>query len=124
MRHFLDLSDAGGDAIAAMINDALDRKAARAGWPKGKHDADAPLAGRVHDEREVQATTETQDDLGFTGVLAACEGADLGTGGHDAYVALELRPAWYRFADGSEAITDADFGWQVVGPLEVEVERS
>ena len=47
MRHFLDLSDAGGDAIAAMINDALDRKAARSGWPKGRIDADAPLDGRV-----------------------------------------------------------------------------
>ncbi|WP_417321578.1 ornithine carbamoyltransferase [Erythrobacter aureus] len=47
MRHFLDLSDAGGDAIAAMINDAQDRKTARAGWPKGRPDADAPLAGHV-----------------------------------------------------------------------------
>ena len=47
MRHFLDLSDAGGDAIAAMLNDAQDRKAARADWPKGKTDADAPLAGHV-----------------------------------------------------------------------------
>lgn len=47
LRHFLDLSDAGGDAIAAMINDAIDRKAARSGWPKGKADADAPLAGHV-----------------------------------------------------------------------------
>lgn len=46
-RHFIDLSDAGGDAVAAMLGDALDRKAARAGWPKGKPDADAPLAGRV-----------------------------------------------------------------------------
>jgi ornithine carbamoyltransferase len=47
MKHFLDLSDAGGDDIAAMINDAIDRKAARAGLPKGAPDADAPLAGRV-----------------------------------------------------------------------------
>ncbi|MET0370752.1 MAG: ornithine carbamoyltransferase [Sphingobium sp.] len=46
-RHFLNLTDAGGDAIAAMIADAIDRKAARAGWPKGKADADAPLAGHV-----------------------------------------------------------------------------
>jgi ornithine carbamoyltransferase len=46
-RHFLDLGDAGGDAIAAMINDAIDRKAARAGLPKGAVDADAPLKGRV-----------------------------------------------------------------------------
>jgi len=46
-RHFLDLTDAGGDGIAAMLADALDRKAARAGWPKGRADADAPLAGHV-----------------------------------------------------------------------------
>ncbi len=47
MAHFLDLSDAGADAIAAMINDAIDRKAARAGLPKGAPDPDAPLKGRV-----------------------------------------------------------------------------
>jgi ornithine carbamoyltransferase len=52
MRHFLNLADAGTDAIAAMINDAIDRKAARqysdgAPWPKGKLDADAPLDGRM-----------------------------------------------------------------------------
>ena len=47
LRHFLSLSDAGGEAIAAMLVDALDRKQARAGWPKGKVDADAPLAGHV-----------------------------------------------------------------------------
>jgi ornithine carbamoyltransferase len=47
LRHFLDLSDAGGDAIAAMLAHAIDRKAARAGWPKGKPDADQPLAGHV-----------------------------------------------------------------------------
>ncbi|NYT42939.1 ornithine carbamoyltransferase [Sphingomonas sp. R-74633] len=46
-RHFLDLSDAGAAGIQAMLDDAIARKAARAGWPKGKVDADAPLAGRV-----------------------------------------------------------------------------
>jgi len=46
-RHFLNLSDAGGDALAAMLNDALDRKTARATWPRGLADGDAPLAGRV-----------------------------------------------------------------------------
>lgn len=46
-RTFLDLSDAGGDAIAAMLADAQDRKAARRDWPKGRADADAPLAGHV-----------------------------------------------------------------------------
>ena len=47
LRHFLELSDAGGDAVAAMLNDALARKTARSDWPKGRSDADAPLAGRV-----------------------------------------------------------------------------
>ncbi|CAN5332559.1 ornithine carbamoyltransferase [soil metagenome] len=46
-RHFLNLSDAGGDAIAAMIADAIDRKGARAKLPKGAPDRDAPLAGRT-----------------------------------------------------------------------------
>ena len=47
IRHFLNLSDAGGDAIAMMIADAIDRKGARVSWPKGKVDADAPLAGHL-----------------------------------------------------------------------------
>jgi len=47
MRHFLDLSDAGAAGLQAMLDDARARKAARAGWPKGKADADAPLAGHV-----------------------------------------------------------------------------
>lgn len=46
-RHFLSLSDAGPDGLAAILADALDRKAARAGWPKGKPDTDAPLTGHV-----------------------------------------------------------------------------
>ncbi|MBA4044176.1 MAG: ornithine carbamoyltransferase, partial [Erythrobacter sp.] len=46
-RHFLNLSDAGHDAIAAMLNDAIDRKDARHGWPLGKADADAPLEGHT-----------------------------------------------------------------------------
>ncbi len=47
MRHFLNLSDTGGDGIAALINDAIDRKAARAGLPKGAADQDRPLEGYV-----------------------------------------------------------------------------
>ena len=46
-RHFLNLGDAGGDAVAAMLSDALTRKQARKGWAKGKADADAPLGGHV-----------------------------------------------------------------------------
>lgn len=46
-RHFLNLSDAGGDAIAAMIADAIDRKAARESFLKGKDDPDAPLEDHI-----------------------------------------------------------------------------
>lgn len=46
-RHFLDLSDAGGDGVAAILAEAIDRKAARAHLPRGTVDADAPLAGRT-----------------------------------------------------------------------------
>jgi ornithine carbamoyltransferase len=46
-RHFLNLSDAGGDGLAAILSDALERKATRAGLPKGRSDDDAPLAGCV-----------------------------------------------------------------------------
>ena len=46
-RHFLDLADAGGNALAAMITDAMERKDARRALPRGQADSDAPLAGRV-----------------------------------------------------------------------------
>jgi ornithine carbamoyltransferase len=42
-RHFLNLSDAGGDALAVILADALARKTERKGWPKGRADDDAPL---------------------------------------------------------------------------------
>ncbi|MEO5578703.1 MAG: ornithine carbamoyltransferase [Sphingomicrobium sp.] len=47
LRHFLDLGDAGADGITAILCDAAARKTARAGWPRGKADADAPLDGHV-----------------------------------------------------------------------------
>jgi len=47
VRHFLNLADAGADTIRAMLDDAQARKTARADWPKGRVDADAPLAGHV-----------------------------------------------------------------------------
>ena len=46
-RHFLNLSDAGPDALHAILNDAVARKAARTGLPKAQPDHDAPLSGRV-----------------------------------------------------------------------------
>ena len=46
-RNFRTLSEAGGDAIAAILADALDRKRARHGKPRGMVDVDAPLAHHV-----------------------------------------------------------------------------
>ena len=46
-RRFLNLSDVGGEGIAAILGEAMARKEVRAGWPKGRVDADAPLAGHV-----------------------------------------------------------------------------
>ena len=47
MPHFLDLATATASGLRAILDDAHRRKAARAGWPKGRIDAGAPLAGHV-----------------------------------------------------------------------------
>ena len=60
VRHFLSLSDAGGDAVAAMLGNAIDRKAARSSWPKGRPDTDAPLAGHVLGMIFEKASTRTR----------------------------------------------------------------
>jgi ornithine carbamoyltransferase len=47
MRHFIDIDALSRDDLRAILDDAHARKAARKGWPKGKVDSDAPLAGHV-----------------------------------------------------------------------------
>jgi ornithine carbamoyltransferase len=47
MPHFLDLDTLPAIELRAILNEAHQRKAARHGWPKGRPDPDAPLAGRV-----------------------------------------------------------------------------
>jgi ornithine carbamoyltransferase len=86
-RHFLNLGDAGGDAVAAMLNDAIDRKAARAAWPKGKADADAPLAGRVLAMIFEKNSTRTRvsfdmamRQLGGSAIVMEAGGMQLGRG--------------------------------------------
>ena len=46
-RNFLDLADAGPEALRAMLAEAQRRKQARAGWTKGRVDSDRPLEGFV-----------------------------------------------------------------------------
>jgi ornithine carbamoyltransferase len=87
MRHLLNLSDAGADGIAAMIADALDRKASRDGWPKGKTDTDAPLAGHTLAMIFEKSSTRTRvsfdmamRQLGGTTVVMDSGGMQLGRG--------------------------------------------
>ena len=47
VRHFLDLYRLSPEDLRSILDDARDRKAARAGWPKGKVDADAPARDHV-----------------------------------------------------------------------------
>src|SRR5688572_8546998 len=96
-RHFLDLVDAGGDAIAAMSSDALDRKAARQGWPKGRPDADAPLDGRVLAMIFEKNSTRTRvsfdiaiRQLGGTSLVLDAANTQLGRGETVAHTARVL----------------------------------
>jgi len=109
MRHFLNLSDAGHDAIAAMLNDALERKAARHGWPKGRADADAPLDGHVLAMIFEKNSTRTRvsfdmaiRQLGGTSIVLESGTTQLGRGESVADTARVLS----RFADAIMIRTD------------------
>ncbi|WP_276321466.1 ornithine carbamoyltransferase [Qipengyuania sediminis] len=97
IRHFLSLSDAGGDAIAAMLADAIDRKAAREGQPKGAADPDAPLAGHVLGLIFEKASTRTRvsfdiamRQLGGSSVILDAGTSQLGRGETIAHTARVL----------------------------------
>ncbi|MEM6355343.1 MAG: ornithine carbamoyltransferase [Pseudomonadota bacterium] len=47
MKHFLDLDQVPAPELRAILDDALSRKSARAGRPKGAADDERPLEGRV-----------------------------------------------------------------------------
>lgn len=47
MRHFLDIWALDAFELREILDEAKRRKAARAGWPKGRPDADAPLKDHV-----------------------------------------------------------------------------
>jgi ornithine carbamoyltransferase len=46
-RHFLDLAPLSAETLRTLIAEARRRKKARAGWPKGRADEDAPLSQHV-----------------------------------------------------------------------------
>ncbi len=97
IRHFLDLSDAGDGAIAAMINNALQRKGSRKGWPRGRPDADTPLAGHVLAMVFEKNSTRTRvsfdiamRQLGGTALVLEAGTSQLGRGESPAHTAQVL----------------------------------
>ena len=109
MRHFLNLSDAGGEAIAAILGEAMERKQRRAGWPKGKPDADKPLDGAVLAMIFEKSSTRTRvsfdlaiRQLGGSAVILESASSQLGRGETIADTARVLS----RFADAIMIRTD------------------
>ena len=102
-RHFLNLTDAGGDAIAAMLSDAIDRKAARAAFPKGKADGDAPLAGHVL--ALVFEKNSTRTRVSFEVGMSELGGHPMFFSGHDLQLGrgepiADTAPEAYRVPEG------------------------
>ena len=109
MRHFLNLSDAGGEAIAAILNEAMERKQRRAGWPKGKPDEDRPLDGAVLAMIFEKSSTRTRvsfdlamRQLGGSAIILETASSQLGRGETIADTARVLS----RFADAIMIRTD------------------
>jgi ornithine carbamoyltransferase len=109
VRHFLNLSDAGGEAIAAILGEAMERKEKRAGWPKGKVDADRPLDGQVLAMVFEQSSTRTRisfdlamRQLGGSAIVLESNTSQLGRGETIADTARVLS----RFADAIMIRTD------------------
>ena len=109
MKHFLNLSDAGGEAIAAILGEAMERKQRRAGWPKGKLDEDKPLDGAVLAMVFEKSSTRTRisfdlaiRQLGGTAVILESGSSQLGRGETIADTARVLS----RFADAIMIRTD------------------
>jgi ornithine carbamoyltransferase len=87
MPHFLDLATATPAGLRAILDDAHARKAARAGWPKGQMDADAPLAGHVLGMIFEKPSTRTRfsfdmgaRQLGATTIVSSAGEMQLGRG--------------------------------------------
>ncbi|MFL6750622.1 MAG: ornithine carbamoyltransferase [Sphingomicrobium sp.] len=109
MRHFLNLSDAGGEAIAAILNEAMERKQRRAGQPKGGPDEDRPLDGAVLAMIFEKSSTRTRvsfdlamRQLGGSSIVLEGGSSQLGRGETIADTARVLS----RFADAIMIRTD------------------
>jgi ornithine carbamoyltransferase len=86
-RHFIDLWSLSSQDLRAILEDAKARKAARAGWPKGRIDADAPADGRVLAMIFEKNSTRTRfsfdaamRQLGGSATIAGAQDMQLGRG--------------------------------------------
>ena len=109
LRRFLNLIDVGREGIATILAEASRRKAARAGWPKGKPDSDRPLDGQVLAMIFEKNSTRTRisfdlamRQLGGTAIILDAGSSQLGRGETIADTARVLS----RYADAIMIRTD------------------
>ena len=108
-RKFLNLIDVGSEGLATMLAEASRRKAARAGWPKGKPDDDRPLDGAVLAMIFEKSSTRTRisfdlamRQLGGSAMILDSGSSQLGRGETIADTARVLS----RYADAIMIRTD------------------
>ena len=87
IRHFLDLWQIEASDLRAILDEARRAKAARAGWPKGRADAGAPLAGHALAMLFEKSSTRTRfsfdmamRQLGGSSITASSDDMQLGRG--------------------------------------------
>jgi ornithine carbamoyltransferase len=102
VRHFLNLKDAGPEAVSAILGEAKARKQRRAGWPKGRVDADRSLDSYVLAMIFEKSSTRTRvsfdlaiRQLGGSAIVLDSQSSQLGRGESIADTARVLS----RFAD-------------------------
>lgn len=102
-KHFLSLADIPASELRAILDEAHARKKARASWPKGKVDADAPMAGRTLALIFEKSSTRTRfsfdmgmRQLGGSSITATSNDMQLGRGETIEDTAKVLS----RFVDG------------------------
>jgi len=87
IKHFLDLADIEAAELRAILDEAHRAKKARAGWPKGKIDEGAPLAGHTLAMIFEKSSTRTRfsfdmamRQLGGSSITATSNDMQLGRG--------------------------------------------
>ncbi|MEL7454396.1 MAG: ornithine carbamoyltransferase, partial [Pseudomonadota bacterium] len=87
LKHFIDLWQIEATELRAILDEAKARKKARAGFPKGQPDADAPLAGRTLAMIFEKSSTRTRfsfdmamRQLGGSNITATAADMQLGRG--------------------------------------------